>query len=119
MIVLVTGGRNYQDRDCVFDNLDVVHQVQPITLLIEGGARGADRLAREWAISRGIRYETMNAEWERHGRAAGHIRNGEMLDRNPRILVAFSGGRGTDNCCEQAAARRIPTFFAKPIRNPT
>ena len=117
MLVLVTGGRKYEDRLCVFDNLDVVHAVQPITLLIEGGARGADRLAREWAIARGVRYETMNADWDRYGRAAGVIRNGEMLDRRPRILVAFPGGNGTDNCCRQADEKRIPVFYAKPIRN--
>ena len=116
MIVLVTGGRNYDDRQCVFDNLDVVHAVCPITLLIEGGARGADRLCREWAIARGIPYETMNAEWDRHGRAAGLIRNGQMLDRCPRILVAFPGGRGTDNCCNQAAERRIPVYFSRQLR---
>lgn len=119
MIVVVTGGRKYADQLCVFDNLDIVHSVERITLLVEGGATGADALCKSWAISRGVPRVTDKADWTRYGRAAGGIRNGVMLDRKPRLVVAFPGDAGTENCCRQANERRIPIFFAKSIRNHT
>lgn len=51
MRVLVCGGRNYNDRKRVFSTLDRIG----ITHLIQGGARGADALAKDWAKLRGIK----------------------------------------------------------------
>lgn len=53
-VVLVCGGRDYDDRAHVFDVLDGIHGAFPIVRIIEGGASGADRLAREWAGERWI-----------------------------------------------------------------
>lgn len=97
--VIVTGGRDYQDDVTVKRVLDLFD----IGLLIEGGARGADELARQYAAERGIQRETVHAEWTKNGRGAGPIRNREMLERYPNaIVIAFPGGRGTENCVSQA-----------------
>jgi hypothetical protein len=64
-------------------------------MIIHGGASGADRLAGEWAASRGIPVEVHPADWQKYGRAAGPIRNQQMIDRKPDMVVAFPGGRGT------------------------
>ena len=50
----VTGGRDFTDKKAVFSTLDRVNRKRPITLLIHGGARGADTLASSWATSRKI-----------------------------------------------------------------
>ena len=101
--VLVCGGRDYADARrlrFVLSTLGV-----PISVLIEGGARGADRLARRWAQDSLIPVETFPAEWDLHGRAAGFIRNKQMLDEGkPDVVVAFPGGKGTANMV--ALARR-------------
>ena len=54
MRVLVFGGRHYADRRRLYEVLDAFHARTPITLIIEGEMSGADRLAREWAESRGV-----------------------------------------------------------------
>jgi hypothetical protein len=77
MRVLVCGGRDYADRQRV----DEVLCELPIAVLTEGGASGADRLAREWAIKHGVEVVTFTAAWQRHGRAAGPLRNQAMLKR--------------------------------------
>lgn len=103
MRLLVCGGRDFTDADYVFRVLDRVHAKRPISLLIEGGARGADRLARNWAINRGVAYKTENAEWKRYGKAAGFMRNKAMLDIwSPDGVVAFPGGAGTADMVRQA-----------------
>ena len=98
MKVLVTGGRNYFDRHSLFCALDATHQAYGITKVIEGGAFGADRIAREWAQKRGVSYIEYRADWKKHGKNAGPIRNREMAEKeNPDVVIACPGGRGTKN----------------------
>jgi predicted Rossmann-fold nucleotide-binding protein len=95
MRVLVTGGRDYNDPGNVAQVLGNLQETSGITCLIEGGAKGADALAREWATEQGIPCVTCPADWSR-GRAAGPMRNTSMLrDHRPDVVVAFPGGRGT------------------------
>ena len=116
MIVLVCGGRDYQDRRVVFDTLDRLHEREGVSLLIEGGARGADRFAREWAQERGCPYRTFCAQWKKYGKSAGPIRNAEMLRfGKPQLLVAFPGGAGTENMIDQANAAGVDVLQPIPI----
>lgn len=101
MRVLVCGGRDYSDRTTVYRELDALAP-QP-TVIIHGGARGADSLAEDWAASRDVMSHVWLANWKAHGRAAGPIRNSYMLtDGKPDLIVAFPGGRGTADMIRQA-----------------
>jgi len=104
MRVLVTGGRNYDDLGAVWSQLDAFHALQgPISVVIHGGARGADLLAEKWAIANGVRHIAYKADWETHGRAAGPIRNRRMVeDAKPDLVIAFPGGSGTADCVHWA-----------------
>lgn len=124
MIVVVTGGRNYQDRDAVFRALE---EAAP-ALLFHGACcekgksqnlTGADRWADEWAKMKQIPHFVFPAEWDRHGNSAGPRRNRQMLAgamalvNNPGFtasivkLLAFPGGRGTANCKKTAESLGI------------
>lgn len=100
--LLVCGGRDYSDHETVFSKLDAIHTKRNITLLIEGGASGADTLCRMWARNRGVICATVNAVWDKRGRGAGPQRNAAMLSLNPDGVLAFPGGRGTANMVQQA-----------------
>ena len=105
MTIVVTGGRAYSDRARVNDVLDRLHHVNPITLLAEGRAFGADMLAAQWARVAGVGCRGFQAEWGRHGKDAGPIRNRQMLEAvMPDLVVAFPGKYGTRNCVQQAEA---------------
>lgn len=94
-IILVTGGRDYADRSRLNLTLDALHREHRFTRLVHGGARGADKLAGEWAVHNDVPVTAYPADWSL-GRGAGHIRNAEMLAAsNPHLVVAFPGGRGT------------------------
>lgn len=115
MIVLVCGGRKYADKEYLKTMLDAVHEQRAITLLIQGGATGADTLAAEWALKNEINYRTYPAKWKRIGdKSAGMKRNKEMLDDNPNIdlLVAFDGGVGTAGMVKLAKERDIAVLEA-------
>src|SRR5262245_59385557 len=95
MRVLVTGGRSFSDQELLVAVLDRLDAARGFTVLIHGDASGADHLAGEWAKSRSIEVLARPADWKKYGRAAGPIRNSQMLDEKPDLVVAFPGGKGT------------------------
>jgi hypothetical protein len=73
----------------------------PVTI-VHGNARGADRWAALIAKELGYKVEPHPANWTRYGRSAGPIRNREMLASGVVLVIAFPGGRGTDDMIKQA-----------------
>lgn len=110
--MLVCGGRDFADRERVYALLDIIHSADAITMVIHGCARGADSLASDWGRSRGIRGVIgYQADWQKHGKAAGAIRNARMLaEGKPGLVVAFPGGRGTADMVRRARAAGVETM---------
>lgn len=108
MRVLVCGGRDYADGGSVFHTLETL---RGISLIIEGGALGADEWAALWADTRGVKRMRFAADWGAHGRAAGPRRNQRMLDEGkPDLVVAFPGGKGTADMVRRARKAGIPVL---------
>lgn len=81
--------------------------------LIWGGADGADTLARHAAGVLGWTSTEFPADWKRHGRTAGPLRNQRMLDEGrPDVVLAFHTeaglGRGTADMVRRARAAGVP-----------
>jgi hypothetical protein len=80
-------------------------------LLLNGGAAGADTLAREWAVDRKVDHMTLYAKWQVFGKSAGPIRNRRMAKRKPRLVLAFhpnlDESRGTADMIKLALAREV------------
>lgn len=110
--VLVCGGRDYNDRDHIWNTLVVIPDV---TCIIHGCATGADHEAMCVAEALGIKHAPFRADWHTHGKAAGPIRNARMLkDGKPDLVIAFPGGRGTADMIRQATAAGIPVREIAP-----
>lgn len=108
MKVLVTGSRKYSDKENVFSVLDALHFEEGISLVIHGAATGADHFAHLWAKENNILDAPHPADWDQYGRAAGPIRNRQMLiEEEPDLVVAFPGGAGTKNMIDQALKRNF------------
>lgn len=100
---LVCGGRKYKDKSSLFEVLDALYEEKRFNAIVQGGARGADAIAKNWAEVRGVHCKTVEAEWNRFGRSAGRIRNVQMLHEfDPVIVVAAPGGAGTAHMCREA-----------------
>jgi len=128
-LVIVAGG----GRDLVWPHQRVAAELlarssgRLVHLLLHGGARGADRAIGRAAQQLGWPVEVHPADWRRHGRAAGPIRNRELLDQaiaralahgTPGLpvsvlVVAFPGGVGTASLVQQA--RRMASRSPVPI----
>lgn len=109
--ILICGGRDYSDQAMLFGVLDMEAEARPVHRIIQGGARGADELARKWCHSRLCQMENYPADWNKHGKAAGPIRNQQMIDEGrPTKVFAFAGGRGTADMIRRAEQAGIPVF---------
>lgn len=111
MIVLVCGSRDWADRATVFETLDALPREGLV--VVEGCARGADSIGgHEWAAERGVPVRHHPARWNLYGRAAGPVRNQEMLEERPDLVVAFhedlTASRGTADMVGRARRRGVP-----------
>jgi hypothetical protein len=104
MRVLVCGDRSFDDGELLASVLDGLEPMQ-VSVIIHGAAPDADTLAGRGAELCRVPIEAFPADWEKHSRAGGPIRNARMLaEGKPDLEVAFPGGRGTANMVKQARA---------------
>jgi hypothetical protein len=54
-----------------------------------------------------VREAAFPADWKRHGKSAGPLRNQEMLDAAPDLVIAFPGGRGTADMVRRAKSVNV------------
>lgn len=106
--VLVCGGRNWHDLAATRSALDQLPH-RP-TIVIHGGARGADQLAGNWAVENGIHMARVDALWNEYGKSAGMRRNIVMLELRPDYCVAFPGGNGTADMVGLCMRENIPVW---------
>lgn len=113
--VLVCGGRGYKDYTYLCAALDSLEWERGnFSCVIHGAAQGADVLAGQWAKSRGRKVKVFPAEWSKHGKAAGPIRNAKMLEQGlPDLVVAFPGGVGTADMVARAKAAGVEVVELK------
>lgn len=108
MRILVCGGRDFTDYKLLSDILDQYYEADNL-LIIEGDAKGADRLAGEWALRNNVHLEIFPADWKRFGKKAGPKRNQEMLNEgHPDLVIAFPGGNGTADMVKRARLANVP-----------
>lgn len=115
MRVLVCGGRDFTDESAVINwLLRFEEECGPFSRVIHGGARGADSLAGQWADLERIPQTVFKANWKKHGKAAGPIRNQQMLDEGkPDMVIALPGGRGTADMVRRAEASGVKVVLAR------
>ncbi len=89
MRLLVTGSREYRNWKAFQAALDEIHTATPVTLLIHGGAAGADSMGALWAEQHEVSCLRVPAKWSLSGKAAGSLRNTEMLGWSPDFYAAF------------------------------
>lgn len=105
--VLVTGSREYTDRKKIESRLA---QLPKDAIVIAGGARGADDIAREAAMLLGLHCAEVKANWRTFKDTAGPLRNRAMLSLEPDLVLAFplADSRGTRGCIAEAEKLDIP-----------
>lgn len=114
--VLICGDRNWSDESTIRSWLSKL-QDWGYDEVIEGGATGADSATKNIAQAMGFKVTEVKAQWSKFGRAAGPIRNAEMLKLSPQLVVAFhsdiSHSKGTRNMIMQAERAGVEVILVE------
>ena len=116
--LLCCGSRDWSDYEVVFSWLKHLHEKYIIDVIIEGEAQGADTLSKRAGRKLGIPILPFKAQWKKFGRAAGPIRNQEMLHHGkPTMAIAFhkalKKSKGTKDMVERLEKKGIKVFKVK------
>lgn len=116
MIAVITGGRNnrVQDRNTLLEYLKSIK----CTMVFHGGCTGIDQDVQS-IVGQTYQTRVFKPDWSRYGRAAGPIRNKQMLQcaidsAGPNVvLIAYSGGAGTLNTIDCAVSMHINIVYMR------
>ena len=112
MRVGIVGSRGFRPRWRVWE---VVDGLPSHATVVSGGARGPDTWAAERAVERGLVVVVHPADWDRYGRAAGPIRNAELVADVDTLVAFFDGkSRGTSDVIAKAQAAGKPVTVVSP-----
>lgn len=123
---MICGDRNWTDRKSIWYVINglvaTAGGVGSLTI-IEGGARGADTLAASVATDLGVKVEEFPAQWQKHGKRAGPLRNIRMLQEGePEMVFAFhddlASSKGTLHMCKIAHAAGLDVFVVSNYSAP-
>ena len=135
--LLIGGTRTFADNELLEDELKWLKRKYDIKVVVVGGSidkdgvcrqYGADRLAQKWAESKlgvGVYIHTHWADWKKHKKAAGPIRNREMVMDlydgsvgRVKLAVFFWDGRssGTKDCMRRVRKYGKNEWVKRPAK---
>jgi hypothetical protein len=93
MKLIIAGSRSFNDylllRESTDSFIETVNET-PIEI-VSGHARGADLLGEKYAANRGYPVKLFIADWARHGKAAGYLRNKQMAEYATHCICFWDG----------------------------
>lgn len=112
--ILFFGSRGWSNVHTIWWSLDSVkRRFDPITI-VHGGANGADSIANRLACTDfDLSVEVHYAQWSKHGRSAGPIRNQQMLDSGIDRAYGFiwnGKSPGSHDMLRRLHDARVPTL---------
>lgn len=112
MRVIVCGSRSWEDWTAIAERLG---RLPADSVVVHGGAKGADEIAARCALRLHLTIESHPAEWDRLGKSAGRVRNEKMALLGADLCIAFWDGesRGTKDMIDRCHAHRIPVEIVR------
>jgi hypothetical protein len=119
-VVLICGDRHWKNYDSILSVVKRLVAKYGNVKIVEGGCTGADEMAKKAAIECGLEYVEYPADWNKFGKAAGPIRNQQMLDdEHPNIVIAFhtniKNSKGTKDMVLKARKAGIETYIFRRL----
>ena len=105
--VIITGGRDFDNYEMVKETLNYLFGALAVKLIAGACSQGtltytrpdgtqvfgADGLAERYAAEFGYDFTPYPADWKKHGRSAGPIRNSEMIKSGAEVCIGFWDGK--------------------------
>lgn len=104
MRIAVIGSRSYNDYELMKRTLDEYKGI--VSLIVSGGARGADSLGEKWANENNVEKLIFLPDWNKHGKAAGFIRNKDIIENSDLVIGFWDGlSKGTEHSLNIAKSK--------------
>ena len=98
MKIIIAGGRTFNDYDLLSKSCDKAFSRLTEIEIVSGTANGADKLGERYAKEKGYDLKVFPADWNKHGKGAGHIRNKQMAEYGDMLIAFWDGeSKGTKN----------------------
>lgn len=108
-ILVIAGSREFRDLDLIRTEFLKLREKRKVIEIVSGLANGPDKLGIEIAKEFQLPWAEFPADWDKHKKSAGFIRNGEMADYATRGLILWDGrSNGTANMIDQLKRRDVP-----------
>ena len=112
--LIVAGGRDFNDYALLSKTLNELandEYADKAVSIVSGMARGADALGHRFAMENGVAVYEFPADWNKHGKSAGYIRNKEMALFADGLLAFWDGkSKGTKHMIDTARQLHLPTI---------
>lgn len=108
--IIIAGGREFSDYELLaLEAKTFIEEIDTdIVEIVSGKARGADSLGEKWAKEQGHTIKEFPADWEKHGRSAGYLRNSEMANYATHCLCFWDGkSKGTKHMIDLATKKGL------------
>lgn len=120
--VIIAGGRDFDNlvrltyvcrrllHTAILNHRDGKERLE----IVSGTAKGTDFLGETFAKVHDLGLKRFPADWNRYGKRAGHLRNGEMAGYAEALIAFWDGeSRGTADMIEQATAMGLEVKVIK------
>lgn len=118
--LIIAGSRVFNDYDILRDKCDallVLKNRDPnvVIEIVSGVANGADKLGERYARERGFLVSQFKADWDKHGKKAGYLRNVQMAEYADALVAFDVGSKGTAHMIQIAKQRGMLVRVVKVL----
>lgn len=100
MKIAIVGSRNWPVPEMI---QSYIQTLPKDTVVVSGHAGGADRMAESFAREAGLQVISIPADWNKHGRKAGFLRNTEIVNTCDKLVAFWDGqSKGTKDSIRKA-----------------
>ena len=108
MKIIIAGSRDFNDYELLKSKLDKAKKHYGEFEVVSGMARGADSLGERYARENSLPIAEFPADWDKHGKKAGFLRNADMADYADGCIVFWDGvSKGTQHMINLAKQKEI------------
>jgi hypothetical protein len=98
MKLAIIGSRTFNDYKLLCEKLNNINSIKKITLIVSGGANGADKLGEKYAKENNILTKIFLPDWKNFGKKAGYLRNIDIINESDCVIVFWDGvSKGTQH----------------------
>jgi hypothetical protein len=113
--IAIVGSRDFTDYELFKTKVNyLLKNLENEIIIVSGGAKGADSLARQYAQEKNYKLIEFIPDWDTHGKSAGFLRNKEIINQAD-MCIAFSinDSAGTASSIKLAEKKKIPLRIVK------